>query len=666
VKIKNFIFLLNLSVVILLSVFLFVLYKYQQNVAVEILIDDLKKDLLDSKYVAVKFLNDTDKIYMLRPYFDREIARNPLIRGFLLKRGEDNLFISGDVDLKLPLHSTLIKSSLKDITLNDLLEKQAFYIPIKFFSSNEHRKVSYKLYVFLNKTEIISVLNSLKIKYFLIYFVVIVMIFILINYLTTKYLVRPLMKIKRIIKNKKTNEKEIIPIYELEDIKNLVLKSFEKFDEIIKKLRKESLTDSLTGLGNKKMLLKKVNNLISKEERFCLVFIDLDNIKQINDYYGHTIGDEFIKKIADKLRKCLKEREFLSRIGGDEFILILKNCQNRRSLEVRLYKLLELLEEKIIIGNYEIIALANIGVAVYPEHGNSFEELLKNADMAMYQAKHLGKNKFVIFNNFVKDKVSEELRLISKLKKAFENEEFVLYYQPKIDKKGKIFGAEVLIRWIDEDKIIYPKTFIPLIEQTGLICEIGNWVAKEVIKNIKEWEKDDLLKNLSLFFNVSFVQMRYENFLFDIQKLISFFKTDTSKIGIEVSENVFQENKHRALYLLGRLKKMGFNISLDDFGRGESSLSLLKDLEIDFLKIDNSFINAINNKKNYFYVKSLVEVGKNFNIKILAEGVETEEQFKTLKRMGINYYQGYYIVKPMEKKEFIDFVRLNKLRLKEV
>jgi diguanylate cyclase (GGDEF)-like protein len=650
-RIKTFIFLLNLGIVGLLSAFIFFIYTQQQQKTARIIIDNIKKDLQDSSYLASKILNKSSDVYFLRPVLDRKVAKNYLIRGFLLADGNKKLFVSGDVDLKVPKSN--VKKDINDITLKDLLEKEAFVIPIEFYRQN--RVEIYDLYVFLDKEKLKKMFVNLKIKYLIFYFMIIGAIFFTLNYMVQYYLINPLLRLK-LYAQKKEIEPKFIPIKEIEDIRDALKESFEKLDRIIDNLYKSSITDFLTGLGNKKLLLKEVEKRIKKEEKFCLVFLDLDNFKEINDFYGHSVGDALIIEVANELKKFIHSDELITRIGGDEFVLLLNDCDTLK-LNKRLNELLKLLNKKWIIRNYELSTSASVGVAIFPHDGKSFDELLKNADIAMYEAKHRGRNKYVIFNTDVKEKISKEYTIKTMLQKAIENGEFELFYQPKLDRNKRVVGCEALIRWIRNGKVVPPGEFIPVAEKSGLIYEIGKWVIEESAKRVKEWESDDILKEISLAFNVSVVQMRREGFLNDIREIIKNINPNISKLEVEITESVFIENKQRALHLLELLKRMGFKINLDDFGTGYSSISVLKEFKIDVLKIDKSFVDEVLSKEGRVYVKTIIDMSKNLNLLTVAEGVEYQEQFEVLKELGVDYFQGYLFAKPLRKEEFEEFVK---------
>ena len=655
-KIKYFILLLNLIIVAILTLFFYFIYIDQRDKLVAVIKDNIKKDLLESSFIAGKYLNSNKDIYSLRPLFDRKIAKNELIKGFVLSKNDKVLFVSGDAKLSIPSGDN-VKHNIYNITLKDLMEKEAYEIPIYVYDNG--KKIKYNLFIFLNKEELKELFGNLKFKYLTTYMFLLIVVFVLFNYIIQKYLTNPLIELREYAKRKGFEPKKLF-IKELNDIKNVLYLSFEKLNETIDNLYKLTITDHLTRLGNRQFLADKIKELIEKNhEKFCLVFVDLDNFKEINDFYGHSVGDELIIEVSESLKKFINEGEVVTRVGGDEFVLVLKGCEDEFDIKNRLNKLLKILEQKWIIREQEIMTSASIGVSIYPNDGRSFDELLKSADMAMHEAKKKGKNIFVIFNKEVKEKLNEEFIIKNQLKKALENNEFELYYQPKLDRNQKVIGAEALIRWKKDGKIISPGVFIPVAEKSGLIYQIGNWVIKECSKRVKEWEKDEFLKTVSIAFNVSVVQMRHERFLRDFKNIINTFAPETSRLEMEITESVFIEDKHRAIHLLNLIRKMGLKINLDDFGTGYSSISVLKDFHIDVLKIDKSFVDEITTDDGKIYVKTIIDMAKNLNIKTVAEGVEEEIQFKILTDLGVDYFQGYYFAKPMPKEEFENFVRKN-------
>ena len=656
-KIKSFVFLLNLIVLVILTIFIYSLYNQQQHKLITLISDNVKKELQDTSYIATKFLNKSNQIYSLRAVLDRKIAEDKLIKGFILAQNNKPILISGDVNLKIPPADN-IKYNINNITFEDILNKKAFVINISFYIQNQ--KQNYNLYLFLDKSKLNTLIVDLRNKYLILYLIIISIIFLTMHYLVQYYLINPLIQIENFAKRKAHEPKDSL-IKELNSIKNAISISFHKLDSTIDNLYKSTITDHLTRLGNKNYLIKEIQKLINENnEKFCVVFLDLDNFKELNDFYGHSIGDELIIEVSETLKKFIKQDEVLTRIGGDEFVLVLKECE-LNNIKKRINFLLQLLNQQWVIREQELTTSASIGVTIYPDDGNSSEELLKNADIAMYEAKKHGKNDFVIFNNKVKQDIDKMFILKNKLKKAIENNEFELYFQPKLDINEKIIGCEALIRWNSEDGVVSPALFIPLAEKSGLIYEIGKWVIFEAFKQVKKWEENKYLKNLSIAFNVSVVQMKHEHFLIDIEDAIETVNPNIANLDMEITESVFMANKQKSIHLLTLIRDMGFRIDLDDFGTGYSSLSVLKEFHIDVLKIDKSFIDEITYDQGKIYVKTIIDMAKNLHIKTVAEGVETKEQVDILKELGIDIFQGYYFAKPLQKEEFEKFA-INNLK----
>jgi len=654
-KIKQLIFSIILFILFVISLIFYFFYKEQQQKLFEVLSDNIKKSLISTSYISTKILNqqqNRENVIIIKTLLDRKVAESEYIRGFIVEKDKKPLYVSGDVHLKIPLNA---KTSLKDIKLNDLLDNKAFEKNLVFYING--KKVVYKLYMFLDKDKIKNLFFMLKVKYIAIFYGLIFILFFFLNYVINRVLVIPLVKLQKFAEQKEHKPEKFF-IVELDSIKESLANSFEKLDNIIANLYETTITDSLTRVGNRKLLKKHVKELISKNKKFAMVFLDLDNFKEINDFFGHSVGDEIIIKVTDILKKIIKKPNIITRLGGDEFILIIETSKELNNLELFLQKIVDEIHQKWVIREEEIYLSASMGIVVYPTDDNSFYELLKKADIAMYEAKKLGKNKYIIFTKDVQEKIDFEFKLKNKLKKALENNEFELYLQPQFSEDEKIIGVEALIRWNSDEGIIFPSVFIPIAEKTGLIYEIGKWVIQESVNILNYWQKKDEMKHFSLSFNVSVVQLRHEKFLCDFKEIVKELKIDDkAKLEVEITESVFIEDKHRAKYLLAKIREMGFKINLDDFGTGYSSLSVLKEFKMDILKIDKSFVDEVLNKDGEIYVKTIIDMAKNLNLKTVAEGMETREQFEKLRELGVDYYQGYYFAKPMRLEEFEKFVK---------
>lgn len=432
--------------------------------------------------------------------------------------------------------------------------------------------------------------------------------------------------------------------------------------EILKKeIERMAYTDSLTGLPNRRKIVSILDEYINSDKyelkKCAVMFIDLDNFKDINDTLGHDYGDEFLIRIVSMFKQFESEKIVASRIGGDEFVIALLDIDGIDQVEDVYNKILKIINTKFDIYNKEVYTTASIGVAIYPEHGKSVLELFKNADIAMYKSKASGKNNYKVFNDNMRVRVERKLQIESLLKCAIDNNELIPYYQPQINlKDNKFYDMEVLLRWKNEALgWISPVEFIQIAEETGMIREIGEWVIRESCKQLKIWEKEGYdFKSISI--NISPVQLQDINFAKKIKRIVEEESVDVKKITLEITEQLLIKNIDYCNKVIRELKEIGFKISLDDFGTGYSSLSYLASLPIDTLKIDKSFIDNIAiSDRDLSLLKGVINLAHSIDLKIVAEGVETEEQLELLDDLGSDLIQGYYFSKPIPSNELCKF-----------
>lgn len=424
--------------------------------------------------------------------------------------------------------------------------------------------------------------------------------------------------------------------------------------------------DIITGLPNRKNIMDKIDYLlnISKNTKmfFYVVFIDLDSFKKINDSMGHHIGDFFIKYASQRLNSSIHKDDFLGRIGGDEFALII----NRNLDEKEAYEYIEGIRmnflKPFIVENNEIRSSASFGIVLFPRDGIEQIELMKNADTAMYKAKELGKNNIQFFKDSMKEELLNKITLENKLKDALYNDEFFLVFQPIYNlKNGKIHGFETLVRWNSPELgLVSPEKFIPAAEEMGLIVPLGEWIMRTACKRFK-YIQDKYKLDAVLSINLSVKQLEEENIVQVIQSVLNDTGLDSKYLEIEVTESIFIDSFKDAVLILETLKKMGISISLDDFGTGYSSLSYLRQLPIDVLKIDRSFINdLLQEDKNREIIGSIIDLAHNLGILVIAEGIEEEIQLDYLKKLDCDYIQGFLMSKPVKEEE------LEKLIIKSI
>ncbi len=445
-------------------------------------------------------------------------------------------------------------------------------------------------------------------------------------------------------------------------LENLVLKRTEELTQKNEQLNYLSNKDTLTNLYNRRYLLNKLDEIIEISSRnnskFGLLFIDLNKFKNINDLHGHDVGDLLLISIATELKKHSNEQNIVTRQGGDEFIIISTDINNEEDLNSLANKIMDGFNETICVKGHIFKVDLSIGGVIYPTDGQDKLTLMKKADMAMYTSKKNTSSRFVSYKET--DNVYNRFKMEELMKKAIENKEFVLYYQPQFNiEHDKIVGVEALIRWInDELGFVSPAEFIPLAEETGLIIDIGNWVIESAFLQMKKW--NDLYNlDLEIGINISPIQLSNENFLDTIILNLQQTNIDPSIINLELTEESAMNNSEENIKKIKKLRDLGLKIAIDDFGSGYSSFKYIKSFIVDTLKIDMSLIKGIDKtKEDYEIANAIINMGKGLDLNIVAEGVESESQLSTLRNLKCNTVQGYYYEKPLtvdelEKKYFI-------------
>jgi len=440
------------------------------------------------------------------------------------------------------------------------------------------------------------------------------------------------------------------------------IRSLRSAEETIKHL---AYYDTLTGLPNRNELLKQLEYEIDRVRRnnshSALLYIDLDNFKYINDSLGHPTGDLVLKEIAQRLQAEIRGEDILARLGGDEFVVILTELSND-SLEALSQarkvtkKLNEYIARDIFVENMTFNLTASIGISMFSAGADNGHELLRFADTAMYEAKKAGKNQFEVFHKDMSVQIHRQLALEHKLRKAYSNNEFVLFFQPKNDAMtGQIYGGEVLLRWNDpENGIMAPGHFLDILESSGLIMDVGHWVLKESLKQLASWMAMGIWKpHQRLSINISTRQFQDEHFSHSVIRLIEEAGVPDQCVDIEITEYSLINDLKKSVAKMEELISQGVSFSLDDFGTGYSSLSYLKNLPVSTVKIDRSFIQDITiDKSDEALVTSIITISKNLGLTVVAEGIETKDQLKILKRFQCDYVQGYYFSKPVPAIEF--------------
>lgn len=422
-----------------------------------------------------------------------------------------------------------------------------------------------------------------------------------------------------------------------------------------RKLYHMAYYDTLTSLPNRDLFFQEVAQHIDEAKKtgamLGVLFIDFDSFKAINDTAGHATGDKVLQKIAHTLSSALQEQDFLARYGGDEFLIQLGPQPTIEGFSDRAHAILSQLRKPLSLGDNEYFLPASMGLAIYPLDGESIDELIRHADIAMYSAKTKGKNQLAFCTADMKDNTTQKMRLTNSLYRALDRGELFLQYQAQIaSDTEEIVGFEALLRWKhDEYGIIPPLVFIPMAEQTGMIRPIGLWVIEQSCEQLKLF-KQQTQRNLRLAINVSLLQLRDPSIARKIGKILIATETDPKDICIEITESVAFMDEPYILERLKELKALGMSLAIDDFGTGYSSLSRLKLFPIDVLKIDMEFVQGVGSEiqKETAILKSIIQMGKNLHFHVLAEGVETKEQVDYLKEHGCDEMQGYYYSRPVD------------------
>ncbi len=422
------------------------------------------------------------------------------------------------------------------------------------------------------------------------------------------------------------------------------------------KIEELAFTDALTGLPNRMLLEERISQSITHASRdhgqFALLFLDLDNFKQINDSLGHPFGDRVLVEVTERLKKCLRQVDTAARLGGDEFVLLLHQA-DASGAEICARRVLADLSAPFSLDGIQFTVTCSIGIALYPEDGTVMDDLIKNADSAMYYVKERGRSDFRFYQRKMNIGLLSRMKIDHAMRLALEHQEFRLHYQPLFDlDKQHVFGAEALIRWTDKELgEISPAKFIPIAEQTGLIIAIGNWVMQTAIAQAAAWNKNG--RHVLISINVSALQFQQANFVEYLSNALCDAHLDPSCIELELTESILIRDAQETLKKLDAIAKLGVKMAIDDFGTGYSSLSYLKRFPINKLKIDRSFVmNLPHDESDIAIVTAIISLAHALKLQVIAEGVETQEQKGLLKQLHCNQIQGYLIAKALDPHEF--------------
>jgi diguanylate cyclase (GGDEF)-like protein len=417
------------------------------------------------------------------------------------------------------------------------------------------------------------------------------------------------------------------------------------------------------------MLNQRLDQALSRHRRggsqLAILFMDLDRFKVINDSLGHELGDVLLCQVAERLRAQSREGDTVARMGGDEFVVLLENRENRAQISACARRLVEQLGAPYRLGNSDCNVRLSIGISVFPSDGNDSQSLLKAADVAMYRAKDMGRDNYQYYLPSMNVHTVERLELESDLSRALERGEFLLYYQPKVEiATGLITGTEAFLRWKHPRRgLVPPMDFISLAEETGLIVAIGEWVLATACAQNKRWQTQ-ALPTLGIAVNLSARQLADSTFLPKLRRIIHASRLDPSSLELEITESVVMSHGESAVAVLEKLKSIGVQIAIDDFGTGYSSLSYLKRFPIDTVKMDRSFIRDIPSDSGDIKIaRAIIAMAHALKLKVVAEGVENAEQLKFLESHHCDAGQGYFLFRPLPADEVTEVLKINRREL---
>jgi len=545
----------------------------------------------------------------------------------------------------------------KSLSVLDVNSDMIFDIPILHFGNTYYKdKHRYTFYVVAHLSEAFSQhLFHEKMKHFLIFSGVVPTLLILfIWWVLRRMIILPLEELERMIKKREITTQPHSLLKEINDLGAILKETFEQLKKQISALDYMARYDMLTGLPNRHYMQEHIDKLIQNREvrHFSLLYLDLDQFKQINDTEGHDVGDIILSTVSERLNALLEKGDTVGRIGGDEFLYCTLQT-DEQSLDALTKKISAALSEPFIHHAKEYHLGVSIGIARFPEDGQNRITLIKHADIALYEAKHQGRNRAIFFDDALAQALMKEAKLTREMESSLKSGDFTLYYQPQVSiESGRIIGLEALLRWRHpEYGMVSPDTFIPIAEKNGFILELGHYVLERACQSLQSFKKQGI--EISISVNLSTMQIRKE-LLDEIGTLIKKYGIDKAKLHLEITETVLMENLDENVKTLHALHDAGYQISLDDFGTGYSSLAYLRMMPVHILKIDKSFVMQLGSQKDArALVEGIIALGHALDLYVIAEGVESEDNLLFLQECRCDSYQGYYFSPPVPLEEIM-------------
>jgi len=639
-------------------------YLKDKQAKAELIIEEFHRVLHELGYQLSTGLESLQYIDNLQSIINRKAAQNHLIEAITITDNNKILLTSDPAIISIPNQHKIHSNNHSIMDRSQMLTHQVHKLSVDFFEQEELIKLN--IYIYPKRYDLNEIFSETTTTYVLYFFVPTLIIAIFLYWILKLSLINPLTRLQKFAYYHDLTPAKM-KIRELESIRSSMDRTFQRLHEEKQALFQSARTDELSGLPNRYQLNERLTWLIDQANRnqseFAYLFIDIDDFKKINDTLGHDAGDELLINLSGIMQSELRSYDIIARFGGDEFVVIIDKYNSHVELNHIIERVLNQLTQEQLIRQQITNVSASIGVALFPRDGETPQTLMKNADIAMYEAKKLGKNQIHYFTEALNRKLISQVEIENEIRKALSNEEFQLYYQPKIDlKTGDLKGVEALIRWIHPEKgMVSPVEFIPVAEQTGLILPLGDWVLEKAVREHLRWKAEyDLSVPISV--NISAAQFDQKSFFSSIQHLINETGFEAEYLDIEVTESVMMADSGVHLNTLKKLKGLGISISLDDFGTGYSSLAYLKDFPVDYLKIDKSFVDDLERPSGKVFIETIINMAHTLKKTVIAEGVENLEQLDFLKELGCDIYQGYYFSAPVPADKLIELIRQEQQR----
>ena len=628
-------------------------YFNQREVTAKIISSSIKNDLSELSYVLSKHIRK-ESVTTARALIDRKSANNNYINAIAIFDNE-TLLLTTDPQFSVLLTSSQTYLKPHQDTYNKLMDTLVFQDYIYYYEGKNQK--SFTILFLVDQQFLHQSFTQARTTFLFLFLFLFIPIFTLLFFwiVISKLIINPLEMLRQYAYYHERVPKAF-KIHEIEYIRSSMVQTFSQLEQERKELYNISRTDTLSGLANRDYLQERVEQIIEQcnrtKKEFALLFLDLDHFKSVNDSLGHDIGDELLKSVASTIQDVVRLNDVVARIGGDEFVIVLTEYKDDLELVEIIHRIQTQLMRPWQIKTYPINITSSIGITLYPKDGTDLLALMKNADIAMYEAKDKGRKGYHFFTEALNIKTQEYIEITNSMINAVVNNEYELFYQPQNSvSTGEIIGAEALIRWNHPDKgLISPVTFIPIAEHNGYIVDIGKWVLQTALKQKETWENEGI--DIKLSINVAAKQILEKDFIEHLQSLLNQYQINRKNIFLEITEYIFIHDSDAVLKTFQEIKAMGIKISLDDFGTGYSSLSYLKTFPMDVLKIDKVFLDDYSSEEGSIFIKTIINMAQTLSLKVVAEGVETQEQALYLKELHCDFFQGYYCSKPLPVKEF--------------